>query len=100
MAAGSGVDESCFRQVLADRFDLGFARLHEGQTDNRVGQDSLPLKNLLRSNSTLDMGHHCTDHWVQFEMYGAGGGKIACKCGIDHRTELLGGHVCRDTDES
>ncbi|CAH0327151.1 hypothetical protein SRABI128_05815 [Microbacterium sp. Bi128] len=64
----SGKAHPRFRQILADGCDLGLARLHEGQTDNRVGQDSLPLKNLLGSDSTLNVGHHCADHGVQFEM--------------------------------
>ncbi len=71
----------------ADDFDLGRVRLHEGQTDNRVGQDSLPLENLLGGYSALDPRHGCANDGFQFKVDGPCLGEVAGVDGVDKLTE-------------
>src|SRR6478736_4170878 len=92
----SGEDQPRFRQIPADGFDLGFVRLHEGQTDNRVGQDSLPFKNLLGRHGPLDAGHGGADDGLQLEVDLAGSPKVIGVDGVDELAEAAGGDVGGD----
>jgi hypothetical protein len=77
-----------------------FVRLHEGQTDNRVGQDSLPFKNLLGRHGTLDAGHGCADYRLEFEVDLPGGSEVVGVDGIDEFAEAPRGHVRCDAHQS
>jgi hypothetical protein len=91
---------SGFRQIPADDVDLGRVRLHEGQTDNRVGQDSLPLENLLGGYCALDPRHGCTYDGFQFKIDGPCRGEVAGVDGVDQLAEAAGGHVGGDAHQA